>query len=85
VRAIVSDVAVNGTVGDKFTVPAIVEHYDLNWGSFGGGSNRAEQLVRNELNRASHTSLLHVTAEKDGAWHVYMRSSTAERCGDWLA
>jgi hypothetical protein len=87
-RAIVTDAAISGTVGEKFTVPDIVAHYGLEWGAYHKGEGappRADQLIRNELNRASRTGLLHRTEEKDGAWRVYMRSSTAERCGDWLA
>jgi hypothetical protein len=75
-RAIVTDVAVNGTVGEKFTVPDIVAHYGLEWGTYHKGEGappRADQLIRNALNRAVIEGLVFRTDDKVGAWRVYDR------------
>jgi hypothetical protein len=82
-RAIVTDVVVNGTVGKRFTVPDIVDHYGLEWGAYHKGEGappRADQLIRNELNRALNTHDGHYalarTDDKVGPWRVYERFLT---------
>jgi hypothetical protein len=79
-RAIVTDVLVNGTVGKRFTVPDIVEHYGLVWGAYHKGEGappRADQLIRNELNRVVRQRdaqyAIARTDDKVGAWRVYER------------
>lgn len=68
VRAIVRDAW--WTVGENLTVATVCDYYGLEWGTYANGANRAEQLVRNELNRqVANGHLQHKS--KDGPWVVY--------------
>ena len=69
-RAIVHEAVYGGVIDSPFTVPDIVEHYDLDWGNFPNGANRAEQLVRNELNKHVEMDVLR-RGERVGAWRTY--------------
>lgn len=85
-RAIVDhEIGLLGLRGDgegssTLTVPRVVRKYDLRWGSYHHGDDappRADQLIRNELNRAVAAGRLvratdeHGIVIRDGKWVVY--------------
>jgi hypothetical protein len=62
------------------TVPRIVNKYALRWGAYHHGDDappRADQLIRNELNRAREQGLIKYAEDefgfpvKDGRWRAY--------------
>ena len=68
------------SLDEALTVPGIVGKYGLQWGAYHHGDDappRADQLIRNELNRAREQGLIRYAQDefgfpvKRGRWRAY--------------